>query len=214
VVRAELAARKQEEVRHMDEQDAPGGRAESPQQDSPEGRAAAKDQALPLKDQALPVNDQASPVKDQAGTTETVDSEAASLESRVKSGGSWFYWVAGLSLLNSAISLAGQNLVFVVGLGVMQFVDYFGNQIGMMGKILSLGVNIIIAAIIVLFGVLAQKKHAWAFIMGMILYALDGLLMLLIRDFMSFGFHCYALFCIYQGFNALNRLKRLEGRTS
>src|SRR5437016_14082822 len=40
------------------------------------------------------------------------------LEKQLKSGGSWFYWIAGLSLINSAIALSGSGMRFILGLGV------------------------------------------------------------------------------------------------
>jgi hypothetical protein len=35
--------------------------------------------------------------------------------------------------------------------------------------------DVVVAGVFVLFGVFATKKHLWAFIVGMILYALDGM---------------------------------------
>jgi hypothetical protein len=62
-----------------------------------------------------------------------------------------------------------------------------------------------------MFGVFANKLHTWAFLVGMILYALDGLIFLLVGDWLSVGFHVFALFCIFGGFSATRRLKALQG---
>ena len=40
----------------------------------------------------------------------------ASAVARLKSGASWFYWIAGLSLINSISAAAGSTWRFIVGL--------------------------------------------------------------------------------------------------
>ena len=42
---------------------------------------------------------------------------------RVKRGANWFYWIAGLSVVNSIMFIAGANFQFVVGLGVTQIIN-------------------------------------------------------------------------------------------
>src|SRR5688572_28411552 len=49
------------------------------------------------------------------------------LEMRLKSGASWFYWIAGLSIINSIAALSGAGWGFIVGLGVTQIVDEFAS---------------------------------------------------------------------------------------
>lgn len=51
--------------------------------------------------------------------------ERLELETRLNSGAGWFYWIAGLSLLNSIIMLSGSDLYFVIGLGITQIIDVF-----------------------------------------------------------------------------------------
>src|SRR3989442_13684974 len=60
----------------------------------------------------------------QAGPTETgpvedrsTASEMLSLHMQGRKGTNWFYWVAGLSLVNSAVILGGGSIFFVIGLG-------------------------------------------------------------------------------------------------
>ena len=42
----------------------------------------------------------------------------------------------------------------------------------------------------------------------MVLYALDGLLFLLVGDWISIAFHAFALVCIGKGYQALRTLRR------
>lgn len=136
------------------------------------------------------------------------------VESQAKSGADWFFWIAALSIINSVIVLSGSNWSFVVGLGVTQIIDAIGgafaDDLGNVAKIVALVLDVMAAGLFALFGVFARKKHAWSFIAGMSLYALDGLLFLLVKDFLSMAFHAYALYCIYKGFTSAKTLKTLD----
>lgn len=118
---------------------------------------------------------------------------------RVRIGAKWFYWIAGLSLVNSAVMIFGGNFHFVIGLGITSVVDAMAKQVGSAGVVLDLIINCIVAGVFALFGYFACKAQKWAFIVGMSLYLLDGLLLLTVRDFLSVAFHAYALYCIYRG---------------
>src|SRR5438270_4545311 len=48
-------------------------------------------------------------------------------ERQLRSGANWFYWIAGLSLLNTIIFMAGSDWHFVAGLGITQLIDAFAN---------------------------------------------------------------------------------------
>jgi hypothetical protein len=63
----------------------------------------------------------------------------------------------------------------------------------------DLVINGFVAGLFCLFGSCASKAQKWAFLVGMALYALDGILLLAARDILSVGFHAYVLFCIYRG---------------
>src|SRR5690349_15552832 len=62
----------------------------------------------------------------RAVTPERVEATAVS-ERKIKSGAGWFYWIAGLSLINSVIAATGAGWAFIVGLGVTQFIDAFAH---------------------------------------------------------------------------------------
>jgi hypothetical protein len=140
--------------------------------------------------------------------------EKIKIENQFKAGANWFFWIAGLSLVNSVVLLAGSNWGFIIGLGITQFIDAIGlaiaEEVGIAGKIIAFILDIVAAGIFVLFGVFARKKHSWAFIVGMVLYALDGLLFLLVKDILSIGFHIFALACIFSGLKALNKLEQAQ----
>ncbi|MFZ5988352.1 MAG: hypothetical protein ACOYWZ_14665 [Bacillota bacterium] len=137
------------------------------------------------------------------------------LEKEYKGGAGWFYWLAGLSLVNSIVALFGGNLNFAIGLGITQIVDgmalglyeTYGNFII---KALALGVDFCVSGIFILFGVFANKRHKWAFVTGMILYSLDSLIFLLTKSYLGLAFHAFALYFIYKGFKASKEIAELE----
>ncbi len=134
--------------------------------------------------------------------------EQMALEARIKSGAAWFYWIAGLSLVNSFVALSGSKWGFILGLGITQVFDAIGRQMGSAGMVVALVLDLFAAVVLVLFGVFAGRKQAWSFIVGMVLYALDGLIFLLAGDWLSVGFHVFALFGIWRGFQALGQRRQ------
>jgi hypothetical protein len=138
---------------------------------------------------------------------------------QAKSGASWFYWIAGLSLVNSLIFLFGGNWSFFAGLGVTQVIDAIVDQISQNGdlsviKIVAFGIDLIIAALFVGCGFFAHKFQIWAFIVGMILYLLDGILLLVLGAYFPAGFHIFALFMIFRGLSAAREINASQNLTT
>src|ERR1043166_6289200 len=65
-----------------------------------------------------------------APTLETPKPQAAASLAHMKSGASWFYWVAVLSLVNSGAAAVGSSWRFIIGLGITQIIDVFGSNLG------------------------------------------------------------------------------------
>lgn len=140
----------------------------------------------------------------------------AELARRMKSGANNFYWIAGLSVINSLILEFGGNSYFVVGLASTLFVDSifveFAKQFpdaGIFVKLIGLAISIFIAAIFVLFGFFSNKGKRWAFIVGMVFYGVDTLIMLAFQEWMGLIFHGLFLFGLFGGIRALNQLQNL-----
>jgi hypothetical protein len=129
------------------------------------------------------------------------------LLARMKSAASWFYWIAGLSIINSIAAASGGSWRFIVGLGLTQLIDAFGNNMGGSGTIVALVLDFLVAGLFILFGVFAHKAQPWAFLTGMALFALDGLIFLLEPDWIGVGFHVLVLFFLFRGFQACRVLR-------
>lgn len=136
--------------------------------------------------------------------------QKAVLENRLKNRAGWLTYAAGFSVINSILAVAGTHWHFVVGLGfsdvMMGIGDVFGGGSHVVGFILSL----IPAAMFAFFGLQAARSRFWAFYVGMTLYALDGLLLLAFRDFLSAAFHGYVIYRMFEGLSAAKQLKALQ----
>ena len=127
----------------------------------------------------------------------------------VKNGANWFYWIAGLSVINSIAVYAGADFSFIVGLGITQLID--GIIIGLTGEAQAWGLipNLLFIGLFVLIGFYANRLSKGAFITGIVLYALDALIFLLVPDFLSIGFHVFALVMIFKGFRFVDEARKL-----
>jgi hypothetical protein len=139
------------------------------------------------------------------------------LNSRMRAGIGWFFWIAGLSIVNTISYLSGAKFAFVVGLGATQFVD--GLMAGISTQLvqsatlvraIGVGIDLVIAGVFVLFGYLGRKRNRGMIVAGMVLYVADAILLAVFKDFMSVVFHAIALAAIWGGLKALDQLEALE----
>ena len=131
------------------------------------------------------------------------------LMARVKASARWFWWIAGLSLINTIAAMADSKFHFIVGLGFTQLVDGISKKLTGSVGFGALFFDVLFAALFFGFGWVAGKGRDWAFILGMIAYALDALLFLFAKDVIGIGFHLFALWCIYKGLKANEQLTQL-----
>jgi hypothetical protein len=138
----------------------------------------------------------------------------AQIENEIKTGANWFYWIAGLSLINSLIIIFDGNMNFIAGLGLTQIFDAIGQEFKQdMGNtiiIITFILNLIVIGIFLLIGFFSNKKHLWAFIAGLVLYGIDGLILLYAMDIFSVLFHGIAIYFIFKGIKALNVFEKIE----
>ncbi len=139
-----------------------------------------------------------------------VDVEA--LERKARSGARWFFWIAALSLVNTAIAHSGEDRAFLVGLTVTQVADAFAKVFVEHGwpkatTYAAIGFDVIMAGVFAAAGVFAQRRVVWLFAAAIALYALDALLCIPFEAWMSLAFHGLALFYLWSGFTALRALR-------
>lgn len=117
----------------------------------------------------------------------------------VASAARWFWWIAGLSLVNTILIHSGSQTSFVVGLGFTLIADVAFQTL----KPIAFAIDAFAVGFFILFGWLALRGYFWAFMIGAVVYALDALIYLKFGDMMPLGFHLFALFFIIRGAFAL-----------
>ncbi|MFT3870533.1 MAG: hypothetical protein QM715_18950 [Nibricoccus sp.] len=113
----------------------------------------------------------------------------------VANGAKWFWWIAGLSLVNTVLIHSGSDTSFVVGLGLTLMADALFQSV----KAIAFAIDAVALGFFFLMGLLSLRGHFWAFIVGAVVYAGDALIYLYFGDFMSVAFHGLALFYIVKG---------------
>lgn len=138
----------------------------------------------------------------------------AELSQSYNSGANWFYWIAGLTIVTSLIAVGGGGIRFLLSLGVTQIIDGVAAglslELGAGAKAVALVLDLIVTGIFVLFGWLAKQKQIWAYLIGMAVFLLDGLLSLLVGDIIGVLAHAFVLFFLFRGFLAGRELLALE----
>lgn len=134
--------------------------------------------------------------------------QVAVAKAGIKRGASWFDWIAALSVINSVISLANGNWHFVLGLGITEVIDYLALRSGSSsGKMIGFLVTLLVAGFFWLMGRFAKQGQRWALVLGMVLYVLDGGLLLMGQDWFSVAFHVYALVMLARTFAAIKQFE-------
>lgn len=120
------------------------------------------------------------------------------------SGARWFWWIAGLSLVNTVMIHSGSDTNFVIGLGFTLMADAIFRAY----KLVAFAIDAVALGTVFGLGWFAGKGHFWAFVVGAVAYALDACIYIYFQDWMSVGFHGLALFYIIRGAASLRRALR------
>ncbi|MES3025834.1 MAG: hypothetical protein V4857_30005 [Pseudomonadota bacterium] len=131
--------------------------------------------------------------------TPTPAHDGATVPAGVQSAARWFWWIAGLSLVNTVMAMSGSHGGFVMGLGFTALVDgLLADQ-----KVIGLAFNAAVIGFFVFLGLQGVRGKLWAFWVGIALYTLDALIYLMVEDWMPVAFHGLAIFFLVTGAIAL-----------
>ena len=134
---------------------------------------------------------------------------------RAKGGINWFYWVAGLSIINTIIFVTGRMPNYFLGLGVVQLVDINaaavanGTEIAPLMRWVAGAMDLLLASIFLLFGYRGQRSYRSWIVAGIALYALDGLIFLVFSVWLGVIFHAFVIYSLVRGLRAMDELKRI-----
>lgn len=127
-------------------------------------------------------------------------------EATVRNSASWLFLIAGLSVVNTILSISGVTWVFALGLGVTQVMDYIrvitareAPAAVMLVTVIAIILEIIITAVYVMLGIFARKGKRWAFVVAAILYGFDTLLSFLSFSVICIGLHIWAMVSLIRG---------------
>ena len=136
------------------------------------------------------------------------------LSQKYRSGVHWFYWIAGLTLVTSVISLAGGGWRFFLSLGITQLVDAIAvelsDSLGNATKVIAIVLDIFAIAVFAGAGWLASKRHLWAYVVGMVLFLLDGIVSLVFGDWLGVIVHAIVLVVMFRAFQSGLELSALD----
>ncbi len=190
-------------------------------------------QAVPVAPPLSPAAPIAAPGAPTTGSsvrtpfTVSTTGEEVALEEQRNKGAGWFYWIVGLTIINTLLAQTGLTVGFMLGstatLGASEMAQVSGSS---GARAAAMIFSVFVIAFYAMCGVMGSRGGTWAFILGLVAFTLDSLLLLLglllvgfgagISSIFSIVIHGYALFCIFNGMMAcvnLNRLKREKAIT-
>ena len=140
--------------------------------------------------------------------------EFAELENRIKSCGSWFYWIAALTLINSVVAFFGSEWGFFLGFSVLQGLDFAVSEASGVVRGVVLAFDVVVAVGFGALGIVARRCYVWPFAIGVVLYGLDSALTLLAVFFdgsiVAVALHGWALVSLILGITAVIKLRKLK----
>lgn len=121
----------------------------------------------------------------------------------------WFWWILGLSLINTVLIHSGSDTSFAIGLGFTLVSDTLLQSM----KAVALLVDAAVYGFFFCMGWFAVRGHRWAFLVGTLLYAGDGIIFLIAQDFVALAIHAWAIFALTSGGIALHKAIRAAAVT-
>lgn len=130
-------------------------------------------------------------------------------EEEVRRAAYWFFGIGALSIINTF--LASKGAFFILGLALSQVVDVL--VIDITGE-QNLFFSFLPSLLFILFGVFGLKLQRWAFVVGALVYALDGIIYFYAQEWLAGGIHIFVLYKLYHGYKSLTEYEELEGKRS
>lgn len=158
-----------------------------------------------------------SPADETDAQQQAAEAQWMQLEAKMRHGANWYYWIAGLSVINSAILLSEGATQFLAGLGVTQFANAIALHLSKQSpdnaiifKAIAGVFTLMVAAVVLAFGYGSSRRSSTIFLIGMLLYTIDGLIYILFEDWLSIAFHVFVLTRLFSGFQACRQLNAAE----
>ena len=118
-------------------------------------------------------------------------------------GASWFYWIAGLVILQLLAMLNHISWAESIGLGVLRYPPPF---MSMSPPLAAAAAIIVLLAL----GYVSGRPVRWTFVLGILLYGADGALFVIQHDYFGVVLHVIILYFLWNGLSAANMLHQNE----
>lgn len=135
------------------------------------------------------------------------------LRQKARSGANWFFWIAGLSIINSIAIHSGSTWSFTVGLGLTQLVDGAITQEAPNARIIAILFDAFAAGVFILVGY-AARKYRMVILVGLAFYGFDSLIYLLIQSWFGVAIHVLIIFFIVQGYLAAGKVAKIDAEAA
>ena len=143
---------------------------------------------------------------------ETEKKEQVKQKGLILIGASWFLWIGILSALNLIAVIIHQNLQFVVGLGINNFIlemmDGIRLATGFNLILLGYALTFLVSGLFIFIWKKSKQENKAIYLAGLIIYGLDTVIFMFSKEWFSIGFHVFALLMLGNGYNALIAKKR------
>ncbi len=145
----------------------------------------------------------------QIGPKPKETKDQARLLRSFKSGALWFFWIGGLSVVNTIVLYMGSEWRMVIGLGITTILDVIGYdhpEYFILASIFSIAIS----GCFVFFGWRAIKGKRWPFVVGSVLYLLDIFILVALEDYIGVAFHAWGVFGISTGYMSFLQLRKIK----
>lgn len=127
-------------------------------------------------------------------------------EAAFKSSASWFFWMAGCTVVNLFMVFTKSNFGLALGMSdslMMAIVNLLKPPSTDAGALIAFGSviasNVLYIVLMAVFGIFAGKGKVWAFSLGLSLALIDGVFCLLGNEWIGTAVHGMAVWFIFQG---------------
>ncbi|MBX9940017.1 MAG: hypothetical protein K2Y32_12225 [Candidatus Obscuribacterales bacterium] len=124
------------------------------------------------------------------------------LEAAFRSSASWFFWMAGCTVVNLFMFITKSNFGLALGMSdslIVAVVNLLRPPAGDAGALIVIASNVLYIALMAVFGIFAGKGKVWAFAMGISLALIDGIYCLSGGEYIGTIVHGMAVWFIFSG---------------
>ena len=132
------------------------------------------------------------------------DQSRGDLRTEALNCGNLFFWAAGMAAIPTA--LVPMPVSSLVRLGSTDLLAFYGRTLGPFHSITVIAATATWIVALVGLGFAARSGHKWAFLVGIILYALDMIALIVTFSILAFGVHSFFVYKWYQGRRLLKDL--------